>query len=169
MTEQFITVGEIVNTQGHRGEVRVLPATDFPERFAVNKKLILFLNNQRSCLTIEKVWQHKQFIILKFAEITDMTAAEKLKGGLLQVTPEELMPLPEDRYYIFQIIGLKVIDKEVGELGQVVQVLQTGANDVYVVKPPQGKEILIPAIKSVVKKIDVSGGRMEVELPEGLI
>ncbi|SHF31936.1 ribosome maturation factor RimM [Desulforamulus putei] len=169
MTEQYITVGEIVNTQGVRGEVRVLPTTDFPERFAKNKKITLFLKNQRRNLTIEKVWPHKQFIIIKFAEIPDMTAAEKLKGGLLQVTTEELTPLPEDSYYIFQIVGLTVIDEKGQELGKVVQVLQTGANDVYVVKREQGKDILIPALKSVVKKIDVPGGKMEVELPEGLL
>lgn len=169
MTEQYITVGEIVNTQGVRGEVRVLPTTDFPERFVQDKKITLFLKGQRSDYTIEKVWPHKKFIIIKFAETPDMTAAEKLKGGLLQVTPEELMPLPEGNYYIFQIVGLRVMDENGQELGKIVQVIQTGANDVYVVKREEGKDILIPAIRSVVKKIDVSGGKMEVELPEGLL
>ncbi|MEW6696202.1 MAG: ribosome maturation factor RimM [Bacillota bacterium] len=169
MTEQYITVGEVVNTQGIRGEVRVIPTTDFPERFAENKKITLFHKGRRNVYTIEKVWPHKKFIIIKFAEVPDMTSAEKLKGGLLQVTPEELTPLPKGHYYIFEIVGLRVFDEQNQALGKVIQVLQTGANDVYVVKKEQGKDILIPAIKSVVKRIDVPGGRMEVELPEGLL
>ncbi|GAB6180608.1 ribosome maturation factor RimM [Desulfotomaculum defluvii] len=169
MSEDYIKVGEIVNTQGTKGEVRVIPATDFPERFVKNSKVSVLLRGQRKDYTIERVWEHKQFIIIKFAEVPDMTAAEKLRGGLLQVTPEELVPLPEGQYYIFQIIGLKVFDEGQQELGTVTQVLQTGANDVYVVKKEDGQEILIPAIKSVVTNIDIIGGKIDVTLPDGLI
>ncbi|AEF93974.1 Ribosome maturation factor rimM [Desulfotomaculum nigrificans CO-1-SRB] len=169
MAEEFITVGEIVNTQGIRGEVRVLPTTDFPERFKQTKKIFLLLQGQRRQLTINRAWEHKQFIILKFDEVADMSEAEKLKGGLLQVPRTELTDLPKDCYYIFEIVGLKVIDERGQELGKVADVLRTGANDVYVVKRDQGKDILIPALKSVVKKIDVPAGLMQVELPEGLI
>lgn len=169
MTDQYITVGEIVNTQGIRGEVRVIPSTDFPERFKNTKKILVLLKGQRREYAVEKVWEHKKFIIFKFAEVPDMTTAEKLKGGLLQVTREELTPLPKDNYYIFELVGLKVIDEQDQELGEVTQVLRTGANDVYVVKRKEGKDILIPALKSVVKEIDVPRGIMKVELPEGLI
>lgn len=169
MSEQYITIGEIVNTQGIKGDVRVFPITDFPERFAKTKRITVLLKNSRKEFTIERTWEHKQFIIIKFAEIADMTAAEKLKGGLLQITKEELAPLPKDNFYIFEIIGLKVFDEQRQELGTVIDVLQTGANDVYVVKGNEGKEILIPALKFVVKKVDIAAGIMEVELPEGLI
>ncbi|ABO50569.1 16S rRNA processing protein RimM [Desulforamulus reducens MI-1] len=169
MSEEYITVGKVVNTQGIQGEVRIIPTTDFPERFVKNDKISVLLRGQRRDYTIERVWEHKQFIIIKFSEIPDMTAAEKLKGGLLQVTMEELVPLPEGNYYIFQIVGLKVVDENEQELGTVAQVLQTGANDVYVVKRSEGKDILIPAIKSVVKEINITEGKMKVELLEGLI
>jgi len=169
VTEQYITIGEIVNTQGVRGEVRIIPATDFPERFKRIRKIVVMLNGQRQEFTIERAWEHKQFIILKFTEIPDMNAAAKLKGGLLQITRQDLAALPEGSYYIFEIVGLKVIDTEGRELGQVTEVLQTGANDVYVVKRSEGKDILIPALKSVVKDIDIPAGIMGVQLPEGLI
>lgn len=169
MNEQYITVGEIVNTQGIKGDVRVFPTTDFPERFTKNKKITVLFKNMRKEYTIERVWEHKQFIIIKFLEVEDMTAAERLRGGLLQITKEELAPLPKDKFYIFEIVGLKVIDEKGQELGTVIDVLQTGANDVYIVKGIEVKEILIPALKHVVKKVDLAAGIMEVELPEGLI
>ena len=169
MTEQYITVGEIVNTQGIQGEVRVIPATDFPERFFKMKRVLVLHKGQRQEYVIERAWEHKKFIILKFAEIADMTAAEKLKGGLLQITPEELTPLPPGSYYQFQIIGLEVIDEKGLSLGKVSNILRTGANDVYEVKRSEGKDLLIPALKSVIKKIDLPNGKMEVELPEGLL
>lgn len=169
MTGQYITVGEIVNTQGIRGEVRVLPTTDFPERLLNTRKIRVWHRGQHQEYTIESSREHKQFIILKFTEIRDMTAAEKLKGGLLQVTREELTPLPKDSYYIFELVGLKVYDKDSKELGQVTEVIKTGANDVYIVKRPEGKDILIPALKSVIEKIDVPEGKIIVNLPEGLI
>ncbi|AEG60065.1 ribosome maturation factor RimM [Desulforamulus ruminis] len=168
MTEQYITVGEIVNTQGIRGEVRVLPTTDYPERFQSTTKILVLLRDQRLEYTIEKVWPHKQFIIVKFAEIPDLNAAEKMKGALLQITRKELVALPKDNYYIFDLVGLKVYE-EGRELGELVQVLKTGANDVYVIKPPEGKDLLLPALKSVVKEIDLERGKMEVKLPDGLI
>ncbi len=169
MTEQYITVGEIVNTQGVHGEVRVIPATDFPERFFKTKKILVLQKGQRREYAIEKAWEHKKFVILKFAEIPDMTSAEKLKGALLQITAEELTPLPKGSYYQFQIIGLKVVDENGLELGTVSHILRTGANDVYEVKRPEGKDLLIPALKAIIKKIDLPGGKMEVELPEGLL
>lgn len=168
MNEQYITVGEIVNTQGIRGEVRVLPTTDYPERFHKTNTILMLLKNQRLKYTIEKAWPHKQFVIIKFAEIPDIDAAEKLKGGLLQVTRQELTALPKGSHYVFDIVGLKVYE-EGQPLGEVVQVLRTGANDVYVVKRPEGKDLLIPALKSVVKKIDLDQGVMDVLLPEGLL
>lgn len=169
MRDSYITVGEIVNTQGIKGEVRVIPTTDFPERFTKTKKITVLLRNSHKEYNIERVWEHKQFIIIKFAEVNDMTDAEKLKGGLLQITKEELTPLPKDNFYIFDIVGLKVIAEKEGEIGLVKDVIQTGANDVYVVQGAQGKEILIPALKSVVKQVDIPGGVMQVVLPEGLI
>ncbi len=169
MKEEYITIGEIVNTQGHKGEVRILPLTDFPERFAALRAVNVLLNDRREVYHIESVRRHKQFVVIKFAEVPDMNAAEKLKGALLQITREQLWPLQEGEYYIFDIVGLEVYDGQGTKLGRVRDVLRTGANDVYVVQPENGKEILIPALKKVVKEIDIDNNRMVVELPEGLL
>ncbi|RYD02747.1 hypothetical protein N752_23490 [Desulforamulus aquiferis] len=169
MSELYVTVGEIVNTQGIKGEVRILPTTDFPERFKRGKKYLVLLRGSHREYTIEKSWEHKQFIVIKFAEIENMNEAEKLKGGLLQVSPSELTPLPKGSHYIFQLVGLRVLDLQGQELGELAQVIKTGANDVYVVKRNAGKDVLIPALKSVVKEINIPEGKMLVDLPEGLI
>lgn len=169
MSGDYINIGEIVNTQGHRGEIRILPLTDFLNRFNQLDAVNVLLNGKRSIYHIENARRHKQFIVLKFTEVQDMNAAEKLKGGILQITREQLVPLPEGEYYIFDIIGLSVYDVQGQFLGKIKDVLRTGANDVYVVKPADGKDILIPALKSVVSDIDVANGRMTVELPEGLL
>ena len=109
--------------------------------------------------------------MLTFAEIPDLTAAEKLKGWFLQVEEEELPPLPEGRYYIYQLIGLAVWEGETC-YGRIKEVMQPGSNDVYVVGADEGvkaeNDLLIPALKTVIKKVDLKAGRMEVELPPGL-
>ncbi|MEG6615313.1 ribosome maturation factor RimM [Peptococcaceae bacterium 1198_IL3148] len=169
MGEQYITIGEIVNTQGIKGEVRVLPQTDFPERFKELNEVLIYHQNQRFTYQITSARQHKQFIIIKFAEVTDMNGAEKLKGALMQITPDQLVSLPKDNYYIFEIVGLDVYTTAGEKLGSLKQVLKTGANDVYVVKPPTGADILVPALKQVVKEINIEANRMVVELPEGLL
>lgn len=168
MGENFITIGEVVNTQGHKGEVRVIPTTDFPERFKQTKEVNLLIKGTRKLYHIEQTYEHKKFIIVKFSEIPDMNGAETLKGALLQIPQEQLMPLPEGSYYIFQITGLPVFDVAGNLLGEVKEVLQTGANDVYVVRGTDRKEILIPALKHVIKKIDLTAGKITVDLPEGL-
>lgn len=169
MHEQFITIGEIVNTQGNRGEVRVLPLTDFPDRFNNLKELFILKGTERLVYHISTVRSHKRFVVIKFAEVKDMNDGEKLKGCLIQITMDMLEPLPEGHYYIFQLIGLEVFETSGELLGRLDNVLKTGANDVYVIKPPSGKDILIPALKTVVKEIDIEANRMLVELPEGLL
>jgi 16S rRNA processing protein RimM len=168
MTEEYIRIGKILNTQGNRGALRILPLTDYPERFQETGRVLVSINGSRREYHIEEAYPHKKFIIVKFKEVEDMDAAVKLKGGLLEVTRDELVSLPQDSYYIFDIIGLTV-DAPGGErLGEITDVLQTGANDVYVVETG-GKPLLIPALKQVVKEIDLAGRRMVVELPEGLV
>ena len=159
-----VTIGKIVAPHGVRGDVRILPFTDFPDRFLNMKNVLLEDGSQ---LTIEKAKRHKQFILLKFKGIDDMDAAEKLRNLALQVKREDAVPLPEGSYYIFDIVGLSVYT-EAGELlGKVTNVLETGSNDVYVVDRPDEKQaLLIPALKKVVTNIDVSGGRIVVKLQE---
>ena len=168
MAEEYIRVGKILGTQGNRGAVRVLPLTDYPERFHNMSLVKVKLKEGRQDLQIESVNEHKKFIIIKFRGIEDMNAAEQLRGGCLEITREQLVPLPEGSYYIFEIIGLKVYDLDGAYLGEITDVLQTGANDVYVVETG-GKPLLIPALKQVVREVDLQGRRMRVELPEGLM
>ncbi|WP_347491586.1 ribosome maturation factor RimM [Desulfoscipio sp. XC116] len=168
VNEQYITIGKIVNTQGRRGEVRALPLTDFPERFEAMNTAYVGLRGQTNLINIERTYQHKKFIIIKFAGIDDMNAAETLKGASLLIPREELMPLPKDTFYIFDIIGMQVFDSDGRLLGQVKDVLQTGANDVFIVEGVKKRPLLIPALKKVVRNVDMVGKKMTVCLPEGL-
>ncbi len=170
--KEYIAVGRITRTQGHRGAVRVQPLTDFPERFYKMKTVRVSWEKGGEILsrqfTVDEVWEKGSFFVIKFKEVAGMDEAGELRGGYLEISREELVPLPEGSFYIFQIVGLKVYDHKRGFLGVVSDVLQTGANDVYVVETG-ASPILIPALKTVVTEVDIAGGRMTVELPEGLL
>lgn len=166
MANELISVGKIIKTQGNRGELRVYPLTDFPERFLRMKRVMVDLNGESRYYHMESARLYKQFIIIKFKETPDMTAAEKLRGGLLKITRDELTELPRDSFYIFDLVGMSVFDLEGSFLGVLEDVIHTGANDVYVVSREGAAPLLIPALKSVVKEIDVPGRRMVVEMPE---
>jgi len=162
----YIIIGRVVRPWGTRGEVKVEIMTDFPHRFALLKRV--YLGREAAPFALEGFKLHKGWAILKLAGCDDRTAAEKLRGKLVQIPMEEAMPLGEDEYYVYQIVGLTVWTTTGECLGQVTEVLSTGSNDVYVVRDG-GREILIPAIEDVVKEIDLAKGRMVVELMEGLI
>lgn len=163
MNTNLIVIGQIVAPHGVRGELRVTPLTDFPDRFTKLKSVLL---NDGSSLQIEGVRNHKQFILLKFRGINTMDEANLMRGKLIHVDRKDLVPLPEGHYYQFEIIGLQVY-AETGEyLGKVTDILSTGSNDVYVVEQEGNKPVLIPALKEVVLKIDTKGGQMTVKLQE---
>lgn len=164
----LISVGEIINTQGHRGEVRVWPLTDFPERFKENTVLMCEKGGVITGLTIEKVRPQKNFFVIKFKEIADMNAAEDIVGSVIKINPDELTELPADTYYIFDIIGMNVVTDEGQELGAVRDVIQTGSNDVYIVKGTE-KEYMIPALKEVVLNIDKDAKRIVIKPLNGLL
>lgn len=166
--EKRIAVGKVISTHGHRGEVKVWPWTDFPERFRPGTRL--FLHDEGSCcLTVTGSRLQGKNVILKFAEIPDMTAAQKLRGAILEIEPWEVEPLPPGRYYIFQLVGCRVYTEEGKFLGELKDVQQTGANDVFLVGGPGAKEILIPALKEVVKEIDIARKTIKVKLLPGLL
>ncbi|WP_041285471.1 ribosome maturation factor RimM [Desulfoscipio gibsoniae] len=166
--DQYITIGKIVNTQGHRGEVRVIPLTDFPQRFSTMNKVHVGHNGKTDLMNVEKTYQHKKFIIIKFMGIEDMNTAETLKGAHLLIPRDELMPLPEDSFYIFDIVGMEVFTEDGRFLGQVRDVLQTGANDVFIVEGVVKRPLLLPALKKVVRNVDMVHKKMIVCLLEGL-
>ena len=167
--KEYITIGEIVNTQGNRGYVRVLPLTDFPDRFKKMEQVLVLLKGTHRMMHLEDVYNHKKFVIIKFKEIPDMTVAESLKGGLLQIEPKDIVPLPKGSYYVFELMGMDVHDITGQYYGKIKDVLTTGANDVYIVwYEAEKRDLLIPALKQVVKEIDTANKKMLVDLPEGL-
>lgn len=163
MKQQRIIVGQIGAPHGVRGEVRVAPQTDFPDRFELLKTVYV---GDGTVLKISRVRYHKQFVILKFEGLDDRNQVEPLKNKLLSIDRKDLMPLPEGHHYIFEIVGLEVYDLAGNRLGKVNEVLHTGSNDVYVVERDGEQPLLIPALKQVVHQIDVPGGRITVELQE---
>ncbi|EOI00618.1 ribosome maturation factor rimM [Enterococcus moraviensis ATCC BAA-383] len=170
MTE-YLNVGKIVNTQGLKGEVRVISQTDFPElRYKKGTILTLFQEKKEPVeLTIKSHRKHKNFDIVTFEGHFSINDVEKYRDGILKVSKEKLTDLPENEFYYHQIIGLSVIDENDQELGKIKEILSPGANDVWVVQRPKKKDVLIPYIKSVVQSIDLENGVVHVEIPEGLI
>ena len=168
--ERLIAIGKVLGTQGNRGEVRVFPLTDFPERFEGLEAVKLKQGELVRDFRLEGSWLHGRLVVIKFQGVESIGEAEKLKDAELVLPESQLVPLPEGRYYLFELVGLEVFTTEGAPLGKLEEVLVTGSNDVYrVVRPVGGQEVLIPALKSVVKEIDRRGGRMVVELPPGLL
>ncbi|MFK4565550.1 ribosome maturation factor RimM [Enterococcus sp. UD-01] len=167
----YLNVGKIVNTQGLKGEVRVISQTDFPElRYKKGAVLTLFQDKKEPvALTIKTHRKHKNFDIVSFEDHPSINDVEKYRDGILKVAKENLTELPEDEFYYHEIIGLTVLDENGQELGKIKEILSPGANDVWVVQRPKKKDALLPYIDSVVKSIDLEKGQVLVEIPEGLI
>lgn len=168
---RFLAVGQIVGVHGVRGELKVDLLTEDPHRFRLLKRVFLGLEGEEPVpWPLMGYRLHKGRALLKLANCDDRTAAETLRGYLVLVPREEAIPLEEGEYFEHQILGLEVWTPVGEHLGKVVEILYTGANDVYVVHSagPARHEILIPAIEEVVLEFDLDGGRLVVELPEGL-
>jgi len=165
-----IAVGHIVGVHGLRGEVKVELYTDFPERFAPGAQLMMGVDLAK--VEIATVRPHKKFLLMRFAGIDDRTAAEQIRGLWLFVDEEDAAELEEGVYWIHDLIGLRVVSAD-AELGELVDVLVTGANDVYVVRPPAGaqhrQDLLLPAIPEVIKAVDLHDRVMTVHLLDGLL
>lgn len=167
MTDEFV-IGYITSTHGVHGEVKVFPATDDVKRFKKLKEVTVHTRSGDRLLHIRSVKFFKKFVILGFEEFDNVDDVYALKQASLTVDREHAVSLKKDEYFIADLIGLKCITDEDKELGVIKDVLQTGANDVYVIAAGE-KEILIPAIKDCVKEIDVESGIIKVHLLEGLI
>lgn len=158
----LITIGVIVAPHGVRGDVRIMPETDFPERFLEMEHC--YIDGKLYHFTSARF--HKQYVLATFEEIKDRNDAEMIMRKEVQVSEDELMPLPEGRYYIYQLIGCQVYDTEGTHLGTLKEVLQPGANDVYVVEKEGQADLLLPVIDSVVLSIDIEEGKIVVNPPE---
>lgn len=169
---RFLTIGWVVGVHGLQGELTVQILSDDPHRFGVLQEVYIGLEEEEPvAVPLLGFRLHKGRALLRLSNVEDRTSAERLRGYLIQVPIEEALPLEEGEFYEHQIIGLGVWTVEGERLGEVTEILYTGANEVYVVggAGPRMRDLLIPAIAGVVHEIDLAGGRMIVELPEGLV
>lgn len=167
--DNLIRVGVISSTHGIRGEVKVFPTTDDVNRFKNLKEIILDTGKEQITLEIEGIKFFKQIVILKFKGFDNINDIEKYKGKDLLVTRENAVQLKKGEYFIFDLIGCSVITDEKIELGELTEVLQTGANDVYVIKTKEDKEILLPYIKECILNIDIEQKQIQVHILPGLL
>jgi len=171
--EDFLLIGKIVGVHGLKGDLKVYPYTETLHAFRAGQPIHLKApTGQEQTHIISSAKPHKKVIRVSLKEIATIDSAENLVGSELFIEKENLPELEEDTYYWFEIIGLSVFLKDNTFIGNVTSVIPTGSNDVYVVKDPdrkREKEILIPAIASVVLEIDLKNERMSVDLPEGLV
>ncbi len=167
----YVVLGRVRRPHGVRGEIRVEIITDYPERVAMHDHLYLAppgRSDHAERCQVESVRPHKGVLLIKLAGYNDREAADGLRGMLVQLPVEEAVPLEEEEYYYFQLEGVEV-ETETGEyLGRVIEVLEPGAHDVYLVEGPRG-EILIPAIEDVILELDLEMGKMLVRPLPGML
>lgn len=168
MVEEF-QIGVITQTHGIKGEVKVFPTTDDVKRFKRLEKVTIDSGKKRFEAEIESVKFFKQFVILKFKGFDTIEDIQAYKQAKLLVDREHAVRLRKDEYFVADLIGTKVVSDEGTELGVMTDVIETGANDVYVVKNSEGEEILFPAIKDCVKEVDLENGVITLHVMEGLL
>jgi len=165
---RYLAIGKIVRAHGLRGEVSVAVLTGFPERFETTEWVYLGNEFEATAYRVESYRWHKDNVLLTLAGVTDRTQAEALRGQFVQVPIGEAVPLPEGAYYFYQLIGLQVQTTTGEFLGTITDIMETGANDVYVVQN-EDRELLLPAIPDVIKTVDIANGTMVVQVIDGLI
>lgn len=167
--EAFLQVGVISSTHGIRGEVKVFPTTDDAGRFEELERVFLDTGREKIPLEIEGVKYFKQFAILKFQGIDNINDIEKYKGKGLWIPREEGQELEENEYYIADLLGMEVETEDGAPFGVLTDVIETGANDVYSVRRPDGSEVLLPAIRQCILAVDVESRKMKIHLMDGLV
>ena len=167
--EDIFRIGVITSTHGLKGEVKVFPTTDDVNRFKTLKGC--FIRTPKEDIPVEKntCKFFKNMVILSFKEFKDINEVEKYKNCDIYVTREDAVPLLEDEYYISDVIGMDVVEENGDMLGKLSDVMQTGANDVFVVSMSDKKEVLIPVIKDCVLDIDYDEGKIVVKLMKGML
>ncbi|MBE5881263.1 MAG: 16S rRNA processing protein RimM [Lachnospiraceae bacterium] len=165
----LLQVGVLTSTHGVRGEMKVFPTTDDVKRFKKNKEYVLETPKGNIDVKVESVKFFKQFVILKFEGFDNIDEIAPYKGCNLLVTRQHAVKCAKDEYFIADLIGLTVCEEDGTHIGQLTDVIQTGANDVYVVETPEGKEHLFPAIKECVLGVDMTEGKVTVHIMPGLL
>lgn len=161
--DKQIVIGKIIAPHGVRGEFRLMPLTETPQRYLEMKKLLLENGKE---LTIISARFHKNMILIKTEEITSMDEVDLLRGQSVVVNTEDLPPLEDGRFYVADLIGFAVVTLENEDVGKLSDVITTGSNDVFVVKSAEGKDVMIPAIDTHIKEIDTKSRTIKVVLPQ---
>ncbi len=161
--DKEIVIGKIVAPHGVRGDIRIMPLTDRPEQF-LNLTYLLLEDGRQ--LTVKAARFHKRMVLVSTKEITNMNEAELLRDKKILIRSEDLPPLEEGRFYVADLVGLPVFDEQGKQLGTFKDSITTGSNDVYIVAVPDGKDLLIPALKIYVREINLPEKRIVVKLPE---
>ena len=162
----YLTVGYLRRPHGLRGEIVMDLHTDFPERLKRGKKLLV--SEEHTPLTIQAVREHQKGVLIKFNGIDTPEDAGQYRNQWVYVKASEVLPLPEGQLYQHQLFGFQVVDENNNPLGELVEIIETGANNVYVVKDESGRELLLPAIPSVILNLDAERRQIRVHLLEGL-
>lgn len=167
--QDYIEIGTVVNTFGIKGFLKVNPYTDDIKRFEKLQEVYLVKNKERTTYEVEEVKFQKNVVLIKVKGINSIEEAERVRNYSVQIDRKDAVPLPEDTYFIVDIIGMTVYEEETGkELGILEDVFPTKSNDVYVVRDTLGKQLLLPATYEVIKTVDVPNKKMIVHLLEGL-
>jgi 16S rRNA processing protein RimM len=161
-----VIVGEITRPHGLRGAVRVLPLTDFPDHLLSLRKVVLMDGGGPRTVAVESAQPAGRGVVMKLAGVDSIEAADALRGATLRIAASEVRPLPPGEFYVFQIVGLRVRTPDGQSMGEVVDVLRTGSNDVYVVRSADGRDTLLPAVEGVIETIDVAAGQIVARPPE---
>ena len=167
--QKRLEIGQIINTFGIKGEVKVFPLTDNINRFDDLEKVYIKAKKDSKLYYIESIKYHKNMVLIKFKDINTVEQAELLRNSYIEIDREQAIPLKEGEYFIADLIGLDVYTDEDKLIGKVDDIYNTGANDIYVVKDKLGKQTLLPGIKDVIKKVDLNEGKIFVHLIPGLI
>ncbi len=172
MKPSYLLLGEILRPHGVRGELRMRVLTDYPQRIAELETVYLADTTEPTtpkAYHVQGMRMNGDYVLLKLREIPDRTEAEWLRGLFVLVDMEHAIPLEEGEFYLYQLLGLNVQTDDGEALGKLVDVLETGANDVYVVNSPQYGEVLIPVIDQIIISTNIEAGLVVVHLPEGLL
>ena len=167
--QKRLEVGQIVNTFGIKGEVKVIPFTDDIKRFDELKNVYVKTKKESKQYKVENVKYHKNMVLIKLEGINNVESAETLRNAFLEIDRKDAIPLEKGTYFIADLIGLEVYTEEGKLLGKVDDIYNTGSNDIYVVKDELGKQILLPGIKEVIKEVLLEQEKIIVHLIPGLI
>ena len=166
--DNLLEIGQIVNSYGIKGFLKVVPFTDDMQRYSDLKTIYIEKNQKLKEMEIEEVKYHNKLVLLKLKGINSIDDTLEYKNCYIKIDRKDAVKLPEDSYFIVDLIGINVTTEEGENLGTLVDVFPTGSNDVYVVKNELGKQILLPAIGEVIKNVDIANKKMTVHLTEGL-